>query len=420
MDLRPGYKQTDVGVVPDHWNVHQIGDIVSEISMGPFGSDIKVSNFRSSGVPVLNGSNVTGVRVSDDFDNYVTPAKAKSLKKAVARRGDIVVTHRGTLGQIAYIGADSLFDRYVVSQSQFRVRFKAEVAIPEWVVLYFHSEPGSRALLEGKGHTGVPAIASPTTTFRKFLLPTPPISEQVAIAAALSDVDALLAAQDALITKKRAIKLGAMQELLSGKRRLPGFNGGWEMKRLGELAEFFKGKGLPKSALSADGAEPCIHYGELFTQYSETIRETISSTKKSSGSFLSCANDVLMPTSDVTPKGLAKASCIVLDDVVLGGDILVIRANPLLINGTFLSHIIRREEEQVLRLVSGTTVFHLYGTDMKKFVFQLPSLEEQVALVEQLDEMDSAISALETQRAKTAQLKQGMMHELLTGRIRLV
>jgi type I restriction enzyme S subunit len=255
----------------------------------------------------------------------------------------------------------------------------------------------------------------------RFLrLPLPPLSEQDAIAAALSDVDALLDSLNQLIAKKRDLKQAAMQQLLTGQTRLPGFQGEWEVKLLGDVATFYKGKGLPKSALSPFGSEPCVHYGELFTQYGETIRETISRTSRSPREFRSVANDVLMPTSDVTPRGLAKASCVVASGVVLGGDILVIRTDPLHISGIFLSHVIRREEEQVLRLVTGTTVFHLYGSDMKKFTFRLPGVAEQQAVVAVLSDMDAELSALEARRDKTRALKQGMMQELLTGKTRLV
>jgi type I restriction enzyme S subunit len=105
---------------------------------------------------------------------------------------------------------------------------------------------------------------------------------------------------------------------------------------------------------------------------------------------------------------------------VLGGDILVIRTDPALVSGTFLSHVIRREEDQVLRLVTGTTVFHLYGKDMKKFIFRHPRLAEQQAIVAALSDMDAELATLGTRRDKTRNLKQAMMQELLAGKTRLV
>jgi type I restriction enzyme S subunit len=211
-----------------------------------------------------------------------------------------------------------------------------------------------------------------------------------------------------------------VQQLLSGQNRLPRFHGEWEEKTLGEVATFLKGKGLPKSELVPDGTEPCIHYGELFTRYPETIGEIVSHTNSSRDSFRSVANDVLMPTSDVTPRGLAKASCITVNGVILGGDILVIRSDIRRVFGPFLSYIIRREENQVLRLVTGSTVYHLYGSDMKKFVLSLPPIPEQRAIATVLTDMDAELALLEARLTKTRALKQGMMQELLTGRTRLV
>jgi type I restriction enzyme S subunit len=200
---------------------------------------------------------------------------------------------------------------------------------------------------------------------------------------------------------------------------LPGFSGGWLVINLGHVATFLKGKGLPKSALTSDGVDSCIHYGELFTHYAEIVGEITSRTNGTRDSFRSVANDVLMPTSDVTPRGLAKASCVTLNNVILGGDILVIRSDPSRVFGAFLSYVIRREEDQVLRLVTGSTVYHLYGSDMKKFKFALPSVPEQIAISTLLSEMDVELTTLESRLAKTRDLKQGMMQELLTGRIRL-
>ena len=269
------------------------------------------------------------------------------------------------------------------------------------------------------GKSGVPGVNR--NDLHEIDVPLPPtLDEQEAIAEALSDVDALIESLEQLLTKKRQIKKGAMQELLTGKKRLPGFSGKWEMKRLGDIAAFYKGKGLPKSALEPFGAEPCIHYGELFTRYAETIQEITSRTNKSGDYFRSVANDVLMPTSDVTPNGLAKASCVTMDGIILGGDILVIRANADVIFGPFLAYSIRHAHEQILQLVTGTTVFHLYAVDMKRFTFLRPPVAEQRVIAAVLGDMEGEIDALKAKLSKAHLIKQGLMQELLTGRIRLV
>lgn len=139
-----------------NYKIAFISDIIDEISMGPFGSNIKVECFVEKGIPVLNGSNVNGFKLNEDEFRYVTKKKADSLGKASAKRGDIVITHRGTLGQIAYIPWNSQFDRYIISQSQFRIRCNHK-AIPEYVVYYFHSREGQHKILSNKSQVGVPA-----------------------------------------------------------------------------------------------------------------------------------------------------------------------------------------------------------------------------------------------------------------------
>lgn len=223
--VKKPFKYTHVGRLPEDWDCLQAIEVIDEISMGPFGSDITVSNFVSSGVPVLNGYNVSQIMLIDKFQNFVTPKKAKELKKAVAHRGDIIVTHRGTIGQVSYIPDSSAYSEYVISQSQFRVHFNDKRVNSHFLVSYLLSPIGQKYLLETKGHTGVPALAQPTTNFRRLWIPLPEIAEQVAIAEALSNVDSLISSLQKLIEKKKAIRQGAMQELLTGKNAFRGFLG---------------------------------------------------------------------------------------------------------------------------------------------------------------------------------------------------
>ncbi len=240
----------------------------------------------------------------------------------------------------------------------------------------------------------------------------PPLAEQEAIANALSDADAWIEKLEQLIAKKRLIKQGAMQTLLTPKED-------WELKKLGEVCDFLKGKDLPKSDLSLTGVYECIHYGELFTTYKESIKTIKSYTNNNSNKIYSKHNDVLMPTSDVTPRGLATASCIKKDNVILGGDILIIRFNGN-IDGVYFSYFISNNKEEVLKYVSGSTVYHLYGSELANLNLYFPSLSEQERIATILSDMDAEIEALEQQLGKARHIKQGMMQELLTGRTRLV
>jgi type I restriction enzyme S subunit len=194
---------------------------------------------------------------------------------------------------------------------------------------------------------------------------------------------------------------------------------GWQQVRLGDICDFKKGKGLPKDDLINDGKYEAIHYGELFTKYHEKIESILSRTNNNKDMFLSKKNDILMPTSDVTPRGLSTASFIDKDGVILGGDILVIRPKSNILNGLFFSNFVSSQKKEVIKLVSGTTVFHLYGSDMAKLHFNLPPLLEQGRIVSILEVWDKSIEKLTQKIEVKKQIKKGLMQNLLTGKKRL-
>ncbi len=174
------------------YETYRIADLIDEIAMGPFGSNIKVSCFVDSGVPVLNGSNLEGFSLSEKTFRYVTRKKADSLNKANAHRGDIVITHRGTLGQIVFIPQDSKYDRYVISQSQFRVRCNDRV-LPEYLVYYFHTPIGQHKLLSNASQVGVPALARPSSTFQQIEVVLPELSIQKCVVEIISTIQKKIA-----------------------------------------------------------------------------------------------------------------------------------------------------------------------------------------------------------------------------------
>ena len=160
-----------------NYNTYPIADLIDEIAMGPFGSNIKVDCFVDKGIPVLNGSNLEGFELSEKSFRYVTEEKADSLKKANAYKGDVVITHRGTLGQIVYIPQTAQRDRYVISQSHFRVKCNKKV-LPEYFVYYFHTPIGQHKLLSNASQVGVPALARPSSTFQKIEIEIPDLETQ--------------------------------------------------------------------------------------------------------------------------------------------------------------------------------------------------------------------------------------------------
>ena len=171
------------------WKHYKMDELIEEISMGPFGSDVKKEFYVDNGVPILNGSNLQGFKLQEDSFGYLTKEKADSLKKCNAHRGDIIVTHRGTLGQIVYVPVDSKYDRYVISQSQFRFRCKADLVDVQYLVYYFHTREGQYKILANASQVGVPALARATSTFRLIDIKLPLLDDQRRIASILSSLD---------------------------------------------------------------------------------------------------------------------------------------------------------------------------------------------------------------------------------------
>ena len=172
------------------WKTARIEDIAEKVGMGPFGSSIKVETYVPFGVPVINGQHLSGFTVNDSVGfNYITQNHAERLKNALVQRGDIVVTHRGSIGQIAYIPKNSKFKQYIISQSQFFIRIDKSKVIPEFLVAYFNTPEGQHKLLANRSQVGVPSISRPVTYLRTIEIPVPPLPEQRAIAHILGTLD---------------------------------------------------------------------------------------------------------------------------------------------------------------------------------------------------------------------------------------
>ncbi len=168
----------------------RIDEVADRVAMGPFGSSIKVETFVPSGVPVISGQHLHGSKVDDRVGfNFITEEHADRLKNANVQRGDVIFTHAGNIGQVAYVPRTSQYQRYVISQRQFYMRCDRSKALPEFVVAYFKTPEGRHQLLANTSQTGVPSIAQPVTYLRTIEIPLPPLTEQRAIAHILGTLD---------------------------------------------------------------------------------------------------------------------------------------------------------------------------------------------------------------------------------------
>ena len=401
MELKPGYKQTEVGVIPEEWKSSTVRGLASSarnaIVGGPFGSDLVSRDYVEHGVPVIRGQNMSGQWVSGTFV-FVTPAKAKSLEANLARPGDIVFTQRGTLGQVSLVPGKP-FESYLVSQSQMKLSVNREVADPLFFFYVFTSEKQQELISGGTIQTGVPHIN--LGILRDIPVQLPPLPEQRAIAGALSDVDELIGSLDQLIAKKRDLKQAAMQCLLTGQKRLPGFHGEWKVKRLGDVAHIKTGK-KNNDDKEEDGIYP------LFVR-SQTVERI--------NSYSYDCEAILVPGEG----GIGSIFHYINGKFDCHQRVYKISAFSDETCGKFIFYCMTHGfHKQAKRNSVKATVDSLRLPTFKAFEFLAPELVEQTAIAEVLSDMDSELAALEQRRDKTRALKQGIMQELMTGRTRLV
>lgn len=163
-------------------NEIELASVITDIAAGPFGSNLKVECFVPYGFPIIDGANLKDYKVTDNLTKFVTEEKARFLSRSIARRGDVVVTISGTLGQIAYIPEDSMFEEYLCSQRQFRVSFDTSQVYVPYLVFYFHTFEGQNKILSFANQTGVPALSQPLKNFKKIRLCLPDYPTQKKIA----------------------------------------------------------------------------------------------------------------------------------------------------------------------------------------------------------------------------------------------
>jgi type I restriction enzyme S subunit len=417
-----GCRKAEAGIFPDDWISRSINELAAKHSNaivgGPFGSDLVSKDYVPVGVPVIRGQNMSRHYVAGDFV-FVSTAKARRLQANLARPDDIVFTQRGTLGQVALVPFGP-FDEYVVSQSQMKLTLRSDAASAEYVYQYFTSEAGQKQILESAIQTGVPHTN--LGILRCYQVPLPPtIAEQEAIAEALSDADALIESLEQLIAKKRQIKQGTMQALLTGKQRLPGFSEDWVVRSLSDLASIRSG-GTPSTAQAQfwDGdilwCTPTDITALNGRKYlSDTVRKITRQGFQSSSAELIEANSIVM-TSRAT---IGECAINVLPVATNQGFKNFIPFDD--VDVEFFYYLLLTQKEGFIRLCAGSTFLEIGKTQLASFEVLMPTTTvEQVAIATILTDMDNELAELETRLAKTRQLKQGTMQELLTGRIRLV
>ncbi len=403
-----GYKRTEVGLIPEGWEIDDLDALVTVID-GDRGAHYPSANeFTDSGYCLfLNAGNVTKDGFKFAERAFITRKKDTLLSKGRLRRSDVVLTTRGTVGNLAYYDASVPYDHIRINSGMVILRNESSSLDTDFLYAVLRS-PVVQLQMERLSF----GSAQPQLTVKgisKFQIIVPPLPEQRAIARALSDVDGLIGTLDKLIAKKQAIKQAAMQQLLTGKTRLPGFTGAWGEKSLSELAVITMGQSPSSQFYNLRGDGLPLIQGNADIENHRTI-ERVWTTQASKRCD---AGDLLLTVrAPVGAVGVAtQAAC-------LGRGVCGLK--PLGSNAFLFQALIFAEPRWKI-LEQGSTFTSANSTQVGQFRVQAPiDLDEQEAIATVLSEMDAEIALLERRRDKTKQIKQGMMQQLLTGRVRLI
>lgn len=413
MELRSGYKQAEVGLIPIEWEVKPLGSIGTVIrgaSPRPKGD----KRFYGGDIPRLMVEDVTRDKkfITPQID-YLTAEGAKQSRPC--KQGTLTVVCSGTPGVVgmpSFLAVDAC-----IHDGMMALVHMTSSVVPDYL---FHQLCSYQDALYKTATHGGTFVNLTTAGLRNFQIALPPNEhEQRAIATALSDIDALIAGLEQLIAKKRDLKQAAMQQLLTGQTRLPGFSGVWEVKLLGDVAEVD-----PDNLSASTDPQYEFRYIALENVDRGTLvgySEQIFSTAPSRARRKLQAGDILVSTvrPNLQSHLLFSES---LGDWVCSTGFSVVRcrferAIPAYVYAHFFADAVN---SQIDALLTGSNYPAINSGDVRALKIAFPSVEEQQAIAIVLSDLDAELAALETRLAKTRALKTGMMQELLTGRTRLL
>lgn len=436
VEMKSGYKMTEVGVIPEDWEVKTLGKLACiNGRIGFRGYTVKDLVRKGEGAIAIGGKHISKNYLDLSDAEYISWKKYYESPEIMVKQGDIVLAQRGTLGKSALIKSD--IGPATINPSLVLIN---KIKCNNLYLIYnMQSSSVTDYILQINSQTSIPMISQKQIEGIKIAIAKLDC-EQAAIATALSDVDSLISALTKKIEKKKAIKQGLMQQLLTGKKRLPGYEKNrepvqtewgaipkdWKTLSIGKCCSIkarIGWQGLKKSEYLSSG-EYVLVTGTDFLNGRIDWKSCVYVSKKryeQDANIQIVKHDILI-TKDGTIGKVA-----FLDDVpylgTLNSGIFVVRSHSEELDQCYLSKIFESFifDAFLESLVAGSTINHLYQKDFVHFNFPVPpTMSEQTAIANILSDCDSEIAALEEKRDKYKEIKQGMMQQLLTGKIRLI
>lgn len=406
----------------------QLSDVITDIAAGPFGSNLKVSCFVNDGFPIIDGANLKSFKVTDNITKFVTEEKARSLHRSIAKRGDIVVTISGTLGQIAYIPEDSKYEEYLCSQRQFRVTFDTTKVYVPYLAFYFHTYEGQHKILSFANQVGVPALSQPLKNFRRITIQLPDIDTQKKIAIFVELINEKIEQNESInnnLSKQiKTICTAWLSDYAPFGGVLPD---DWSKTSLSSIADFvsgysYKGTELTESNVAMatiknfdrkggfklDGYKEIVPSGKLKdTQHAELFDTLVAHTDLTQNAEVIGNAEPVMSKSGYS-------------DIVFSMDLVKVVPKNKHISKFLIAAILqdKKFKAHCLGYVNGTTVLHLSKKALSEYQLYLPN---ELSALKPLDELVTAlyqqISANIEEITKLEALRDAILPKLMSGEL---
>ncbi len=405
-----GYKKTEIGLLPQNWEVKTIGKISTPKARIGW-QNLRKEEYMESGLYMLiTGTDFEDGRVNYSTCKFVSENRYEQDPNIQVKNGDVLVTKDGTLGKVAIIKG---------------LNFKATLNAGVFVLGNLSSSINNEFLYQYLSTNRLMKYAERTSTggtiqhlnqgvLVDFPIPVPPVEEQARIAAALSDIDDLIIKSEELIKKYQTMKQGCLQHMFprNGQTepdmRLPGFSGAWEQRKLGEVATFINGRAYKQSELLNYGKYKVLRVGNFYTNdawyYSNLELEDKYYIEK---------GDLVYTWSATFGPHIWNGK-----KVIYHYHIWKIKLSEYL-DRDFTLQILEADKAKLLSSTNGSTMIHVTKDDMESKNISLPSIDEQKKIGIFLMKIDNLITLHQRKREKYKMIKQGMMEDLLTGKVRL-
>lgn len=417
VEMKSGYKMTEVGVIPEDWEVCELRNHL--VLLTDYDANGSFADMASNVVTTTGNGYAWYVRATDleqqsslSEVKYVDEKSYRFLRKSTLYGGEVLLAKRGEIGKVYYFQMKT--KRATLAPNLYLLKLKDTIN-SYFLFSLFKSTFGQNLLKSINASTSLGAIYKDDVKGLNILIP--PFEEQASIATALSDVDSLISALTKKIEKKKAIKQGLMQQLLTGKKRLPGFGGVWDVVQLKRIiSEFIVPMRDKPTALT--GPIPWCRIEDFDGKY---LKKSLSNQGVDLNT-VSKMNLKIFPVNTLLVSCSANLGrCAIVKQKLVTNQTFIGLVPSDRIDVAFLYYKMSREDKNLNNMATGTTISYLSREQFENYEILIPSSKaEQTAIANILSDCDSEIAALEEKRDKYKEIKQGMMQKLLTGKIRLI